>query len=332
MFKREKEVVVDLLLLLAGLRLEHRSLHVGIVLLGVGRCDLHAANDELKHVDSRRIVRRDLGERAKLLGQMRDKGRLDERRFDELAENLISQFEFLPLQIGVKAELLDACNLLFLAAAEPLGIAGLFDDEVLILHLAPLAAEVDHLATGGVLDFGAAENILAKRAQEVLHERHHAAVVAVGLIDFEHGKLGVVTAGDSFVAEIAANLEDTVVTADQHALQIKLQRYAQHEIDAQRVVVRLERTGRRAAGDVLQNRSFDFEKIAVFEKAANMRNDLRARHEAIARLRVDDEVEITLAVNLLGIGQAAPFFWQRAKSLGDKCELLHAHGDLARLG
>jgi hypothetical protein len=49
--EREQEVVVDVLLLLARLPLEHLALHVGIVLLRIRRRDLHATDDQLEHVD-----------------------------------------------------------------------------------------------------------------------------------------------------------------------------------------------------------------------------------------------------------------------------------------
>src|SRR5690606_15356876 len=116
----------------------------------------------------------------------------------------------------------------------------------------------------------------------------HAAVVAVGLIDLEHGELGVVAARDALVAEVAADLEDAVIAADEHALEVEFERNAQHEIGVEGVVMRLERTGRRAAGDALKDGRLDFEELAVLQKTADMRDDARARHEALARLLVDD--------------------------------------------
>jgi hypothetical protein len=68
--EREQEVLVDVLLLLARLRLEHLALHVGVVLLRVGRRDLHAADAQLEHVERRRVLAVDLRQRAELLRQV----------------------------------------------------------------------------------------------------------------------------------------------------------------------------------------------------------------------------------------------------------------------
>src|SRR5690606_9669367 len=146
------------------------------------------------------------------------------------------------------------------------------------------------------------------------------------------GELGVVAARDALVAEVAADLEDAVIAADEHALAVEIERNAQHEIGVEGAVMRLERTGRRAAGDALKDGRLDFEELAVLQKTADMRDDARARHEALARLLVDDEVEVALTVNLLGITEAVPLFGQRAQGLGDEGERLDAHGDLAGLG
>src|SRR5688572_102801 len=51
----EQEVLVDVLLFLAGLFLEHLALGVRVVLLRIRRRDFHAADRQLEHVDRRRI-------------------------------------------------------------------------------------------------------------------------------------------------------------------------------------------------------------------------------------------------------------------------------------
>jgi hypothetical protein len=70
-------------------------------------------------------------------------------------------------------------------------------------------------------------------------------VVRVGLVELEHGELGVVLGADAFVAEVAVDLVDAVEAADDQALEVELGRDAQEEIEIERVVVRLE--GRAAA-------------------------------------------------------------------------------------
>ena len=55
-------------------------------------------------------------------------------------------------------------------------------------------------------------------------------VVGVGLVELEHGELGVVGAVDAFVAEVAIDLVDAVEAADDQALEVKLGRDAESEL------------------------------------------------------------------------------------------------------
>src|SRR6185369_6379679 len=111
---------------------------------------------------------------------------------------------------------------------------------------------------GSMLDFTRAEHLRAERREHVFDQRHHAAVVAVSLVNLEHGELGIMTSRNAFVAEVAADLEHAVKAAYQHALQVKFERDAQNEVYAERVVVRVKWLRGRAASDVLQHGCFDF--------------------------------------------------------------------------
>ena len=95
--------------------------------------------------------------------------------------------------------------------------------------------------------------------------------------------------------------------------------------------MRLERTGRGATGDGVQGRGLDFGELAAPEEATDRFDDAAAGEEATAGLLVDDQVEVTLAVDLLGVGQAGPFFGQRAEGLRDHLVFSHAHRDLTGL-
>ena len=52
----------------------------------------------------------------------------------------------------------------------------------------------------------------------------------------------------------------------------------------------------------------------------------------LARLRVDDQVDVALAVAHLDVGQAVELLRQRVERLGEQDQLLHVHRDLAGLG
>ena len=137
---------------------------------------------------------------------------------------------------------------------------------------------------------------LARRADRLddarLGEVHHRAVVAVGLVGLEHRELGIVPRADAFVAIDAAQLVDPLHAADQQPLEVQLQRDPQEQVDVERVVMRLERPGRGAAGDRVQRRPFDFDEAAAVRacRESSGRSCVRfkkPRHHAFAVRQVE---------------------------------------------
>ncbi len=84
--------------------------------------------------------------------------------------------------------------------------------------------------------------------------------------------------------------------------------------------MRDERTGERAAGDRLHHRRLDFEVPPAGHELANRRDDAAARFEDPARIGVDDEIKVALAVPNLDIGQAVPFLGERQQALGEEVQ------------
>ena len=121
------------------------------------------------------------------------------------------------------------------------------------------------------------------------------------------------------------------IAGDQHPLQVELERDPQVEVNAERVVVGREGLGRRAAGDGLEDRRLDLDELPRLEEAADRGDDPRAQQQAAARLPVHDEVEVALAVHLLGVGEAVPLLGQRPQRLREERARLDADGDLAGL-
>jgi len=69
-------------------------------------------------------------------------------------------------------------------------------------------------------------------------------------------------------------------------------------------VVGFEWLGCGTAGDGLQHRGFDFKEVTRHQEAADVGDDLRTHAEGLAHIFVDDQVNVALAVALLGVGQA----------------------------
>ena len=154
-------------------------------------------------------------------------------------------------------------------------------------------------------------------------------VVGVGLVELQHGELGVVLGADAFVAEVAVDLIDAVEAADHQPLEVQLRRDAQRERDVQRVVVRGERARGSAAGDGVQHRRLDFEVAARVKKLAHGAQDGRALDEGLAHLGVGEEVHVALAVADLYVLQATPLVGQREHRFGQEGDARDFQRELA---
>ena len=110
--------------------------------------------------------------------------------------------------------------------------------------------------------------------------------------------------GDALVTEILAKLVDTLEATDHETLEIQLGCDPQVEVAIQRVVVRDERTRSRTTVERLKHRRLDLNEVRVVERAANARDHLGARHEAIARLGVGHQIEVALAMPNLNVLQS----------------------------
>ena len=81
-----------------------------------------------------------------------------------------------------------------------------------------------------------------------------------------------------------------------------------------------ERPRHRAAGDGLHHRRFHLEVAARVEKLAQRRQHPAAHLEHLARLGIDDEIEIALAIADLDVGQTVPLLRQRQMAFCKKLD------------
>jgi hypothetical protein len=169
-------------------------------------------------------------------------------------------------------------------------------------------------------------------AQHLLGEVHQVVVVPVRRIELHHREFRVVPDADAFVAEVAVDLEHALEAADHQALQVELGRDAQEHLLVERVVVRDEGLGVRAAGDRVQHRRLDLEEAVLDHEVADRAHRLAARDEARPGVLVGHQVDVALAVFLLLVGHAVELVRQRAQALGQQAHAGDAHRQLAGLG
>ncbi len=136
----------------------------------------------------------------------------------------------------------------------------------------------------------------------LLGEVHQVVVGGVGLVELEHGELGVVAGGQPLVAEVAVDLEDLVEAAHHQALEVQLRGDAQVEVHVEGVVVGAEWLGRGPAGHRLHHRRLHLHEAAVAQKLPDQADDLHPFAEGLAALRGDDQVDVALAVAGLDVG------------------------------
>ena len=75
--------------------------------------------------------------------------------------------------------------------------------------------------------------LFARQREQLFVHFHQVAIVAVGLVEFQHGEFGVVLRRDAFIPEIPVDLVHPVKSADRQPFQIELRRDTQIKIDVQ---------------------------------------------------------------------------------------------------
>ena len=102
--------------------------------------------------------------------------------------------------------------------------------------------------------------------EHLFGERHHVLIVGVCLVELQHGEFRIVLCGDALIAKVSVDFIHTIEAADDQALQIKLRRNAEIQVEIEGVVMRPERPRDRSARNGLHHRCFDFDISARIEK------------------------------------------------------------------
>ena len=104
-------------------------------------------------------------------------------------------------------------------------------------------------------------------------------------------------------------------------------------------MVRDERPGRRSAGNWLQDRRLHLEVAPLVEELAHRVDDLTPLEERILDLRIDDQVDVALAVALFRIAEGIVYFavflldyGQRAQRFAQQRKSLAMNGQFTGLG
>ena len=321
-FKGLQKIFVDFVLLAARLLHETLALDHRIVQLRITRRDLLSVHDKFEHIEHRRIVRIGFGQRDQLFRAMRDETRIDRLFLDQLFEDVLGDLVVLEAMRDIEAQLDRTVAPSGHIPRKPAGLGLL--DKITVARAAPGTLQVDHACHVplGILvfDFQSAADAFGHAANQILDQLGHHFEIGVGPVSLEHGEFRIVPPRHALIAEVAVEFENLGESTDQQALQIQLRRYAQKKIHAQRIMMRFERRGRRAARHRLHHRCFHLEEAALLEKGTDLADDGETFAENIARMLVGDEVEVALAVPRLDVLQSVPLFRQRVQRLAQDDE------------
>ena len=308
---------------LLRLLVEPLLLRRGVVDLRKRVPELHPAGEVFEPLGQRRVVVGRSRERRQLDRVVVDDRRLDQPRLDEVREGMVDELR--PVLVGVRVD-----TALRQPGAKLVGIAR---PELVALervdesHARPRARQLDLVPAERHL--GRAPHLPRDALDELLDPVHRVVVVGVRLVPLELRELRVVLEGDALVAKVLAELVDALEPSDDQSLQIQLGRDAEVQVRVQLVVMGHERAGERAPVPRLQDRRLDFDEPPLVERAADRRDDLRAREERLARLVVHQQVEVAPAVAQLDVGQPVERVGQRLRVAGQDVDARGQHGRLA---
>ena len=143
----------------------------------------------------------------------------------------------------------------------------------------------------------------------------------------------------TFVAEVFAELINTVEATYDESLEVQLRSDAHIEVDIERVVVRDEGACCGTTRNGLQNGGLDLQAAMLVEEVAHGRDNLGTLYEDLAHLGIHHQIDITLAIAHLGVGQGVELLailllhdGQRTNRLREDGELLAVYRQLTRVG
>src|SRR5215475_4335219 len=271
-FKSEQKFLVDVLLFFTSLFEQTLTLHNRVIQLAVTGRDLRAVNDQFKNVDQRVVFHILFCQRHELFRTMRDKQRINRFIFDEFLEYMLRHLEVSELRQNFEFEIVHSAFAAFPGRQVKPILACDFAHQIPVSHAAPRSFQINRPGDVSVsvpmLNAQRATDFFGEIANQFFDEVRHSFEIGVGPIRLKHREFRIVFSRDALVAKVAIDFEHLVESAHQQTFQIKLQRNAQIEIDAECVVACFEGLGCRTSGYGLQDWCLHFNEAAFLEKAA----------------------------------------------------------------
>jgi len=154
-------------------------------------------------------------------------------------------------------------------------------------------------------------------------------VVSISPVELTRGELRVVGEIDTLITELTTDLVDTVEASDDKLLEVKFRSDTHEHVNRKVVMEGLERFGGGTTGGHVKDRSLHLNESHVVEEGANILDHTGAGHEDITVGGVEDEVEVTLTVTRLLVGECP---WHHVKTWGEELHAGREDRELTLLG
>ena len=129
-----------------------------------------------------------------------------------------------------------------------------------------------------------------------LYKIHHPLIIFIRYVQLYLCKFGVVKAWHAFVAKVFWKFIHTIETTYNQSLEIKFVGDAQVERHVQRIVVCLERAGRRTTIQRLQHGRLHLQIALIIQVLPHGVNELCAFDKCFSYLRIYNQINITHAI------------------------------------
>ena len=307
-----------------------------VIELGVSICQFLTVHHQFETLGQTSFFAVHLRERRHFHRIVCDESGLNELTFTSFTEDFINELTFTHCFVYLDAEFFsDGTDFIFGLAIEV--VARFFLDSIKNGKTTIRSFEANHLTIN--FRFRFAIHCDANFLQHTFGEIHHPVVVLILHIAFHTGKLGIVRAVHTLVAEVLTDFIDSFKTTHDETFEIKLCCNAAIHLLAQRVEVCDKGSRRRTTRNILECWCFHFCVTRFVQDATHCSNHLSALVEGFLHVGIDNQVYIATTVAQFRIFKGVKHLTilllrtrERFQTLSQKGQFAHVHRDFSCFG
>ena len=153
-------------------------------------------------------------------------------------------------------------------------------------------------------DLAGSADLLCKITEHGLCQFHHSFIICICLIKLHQSELRIVTGINTLITEYTADLINSLKSAYDQSLQIKLKRNTKLNILVQCIVMCLERSCGCTTCIGNQHWCLHFHKVASCKKVTDFFQDLGTLDKYVLAVLIHDKVYVSLTITCICICQS----------------------------